>query len=221
MNAGVYVITAPSGKRYVGSAVNFARRWQVHRARLKAGTHHNRPLQAAYDKHGLEGLSFARLIVCRPEQAVMYEQIALDALRPELNVAPQAGNTLGYRHTEETRAKFATRRRRTYTFEQVVAQVAKVRRPMTPEQRAAHAERMSRRDYTVSAETREKLRQANLGKKLGPMSDEHKAKIGAANKGRKPSAAAAAARVGMKQSPETIAKRVAARSATMAARKAA
>lgn len=183
MKSGVYVITTPTGRRYIGSAVNFAERWRTHRYHLKAGTHHNAPLQAAWNKYGEAALRFAPIIVCAREQVVMYEQIAIDALRPEMNVAPVAGSTLGYRHTEETRAKFATRTRRQYTPEQIAAQAAKVRKPMSPEQRTAHAERMKRRDYTMKPETREKLRQANLGKKYGPMSEEHKAKISAARRG--------------------------------------
>lgn len=175
------MITTPSGRRYVGSAVDFAARWRVHRHHLRAGTHHNAPLQAAWNKHG-EALSFRPIIVCAPEHAVQYEQIAIDALRPEMNVAPTAGNTLGYRHSDETKAKFAARRRREYTPEQRAEQSRKMRRPLSPEQRARHADGVAKRDYTVSPETREKLRQARLGVKFGPMSPEHKAKISAARR---------------------------------------
>jgi hypothetical protein len=38
--------------------------------------------------------------------------------------------------------------------------------------------------YRMSPEAKEKMRAAKLGKRLGPQSDEHKAKIAAANKGR-------------------------------------
>jgi len=108
MKSGVYTITTPSGKVYVGSAVNFSRRWQTHRNRLRRSVHDNAKLQAAWDKYKGD-LVFAKIIVCAPEHVLLYEQIALDGLRPELNICKFAGNTLGYRHTEETKAKFAFR----------------------------------------------------------------------------------------------------------------
>jgi group I intron endonuclease len=109
--AGVYRVVAPDGRFYVGSAVNFASRWRVHRHHLRRGTHHNRALQAITAKHGVDALMFERLIICAPADVVMYEQAAIDALRPALNAAPVAGNTLGYKHTEETKAAFALRRK--------------------------------------------------------------------------------------------------------------
>jgi group I intron endonuclease len=109
--SGVYRITVPDGRFYVGSAVHFGRRWSVHRHRLGRGTHHNPALQAIAAKHGVDALRFERLIVCAPVDAVSYEQAAMDALRPALNAAPVAGSTLGYRHREDTKAAFASRRR--------------------------------------------------------------------------------------------------------------
>jgi group I intron endonuclease len=111
VQSGVYTITSPSGKVYVGSAVNFSRRWAVHRCRLKKRTHDNAKLQAAYEKYGLEGPRFAPIIIYHPEHAVMYEQIAMDALKPQYNIARIAGRTTGYRHTEATKAKFHLRPR--------------------------------------------------------------------------------------------------------------
>ena len=155
----------------------------------------------------------------------MYEQIAMNALKPELNVAPVAGSTLGYRHTEETKAKFATRKRRNYTPEQRAAQAAKVRKPLSLEKYSAHVERMALlRGREVSQEARDKISEANKGKKRGPCSDEQKAKISAANAGRKPSQAAldasAALRKGVKQDPQMVARRIAKAVATKAAKNA-
>lgn len=172
-NAGVYIITAPSGRQYVGSAVNFNSRWSAHRHHLQAGTHHSSKLQAAWKKYGNQ-LRFDRLIICAREHVVMYEQIAIDALRPALNVAPIAGSSLGYRHTEETKAKFSERKKA---------------RKDTPACLASYA-----------------------AKRGVPLSEEHKAKVRAANLGAKRSDAArasmSAAQMGKKQSAETIEKRV-------------
>lgn len=108
MISGVYTITTPSGKVYVGSAVNFSRRWHVHKSRLRRKTHDNAKLQAALDKYG-EKLEFKKIIICARDHVVLYEQLAIDAINPELNICRIAGSTLGYRHTEETKEKFGSR----------------------------------------------------------------------------------------------------------------
>ena len=110
MKSGVYQITTPSGKRYIGSAVDLKSRWRVHKHHLRMGTHCNALLQAAWNKYGND-ISFEVLLFCSRENVVFYEQLSLDALQPELNVAKFAGNTLGYKHTEETKSKFHLRKK--------------------------------------------------------------------------------------------------------------
>jgi group I intron endonuclease len=184
MRSGVYQITTPAGRRYVGSARDFPVRFSSHRVKLKARTHPNKILQAAWDKYG-DSLKWEPIIYCAKDQVLLYEQIALDALSPEMNVLRVAGSSVGYRHTPETLEKFKARRQREYTPEQRALQSQKMRRPLSPEKYAALCERAARRRGTpMSEEQKEKLRAANIGKKYGPMSDEHKAKIGAANKAR-------------------------------------
>jgi group I intron endonuclease len=180
MNAGVYTITSPSGGVYVGSAVDFTARWRVHRHHLRCGTHHNIKLQNAAAKYGVDALIFKKLIVCLPDNAVMYEQIAIDALCPRYNIARVAGRTTGYRHTNETKEIFKSRR----------PSYGNLGKRQTDEARAkiSAAKRgvpnIAARGRVLSDETKEKLRAAATGKKYGPMSAEHKAKIGAANKAR-------------------------------------
>jgi hypothetical protein len=41
-----------TGEVYVGSTCNLTERWAAHRARLRAGTHVNEQLQAAWDAYG-------------------------------------------------------------------------------------------------------------------------------------------------------------------------
>ena len=165
-NSGVYTITAPSGRQYVGSAVNFNSRWSVHRYHLQAGTHHSRKLQAAWNKYG-EQLRFDRLLICAREHVVMYEQLAIDALRPALNVAPMAGSSLGYRHTQETKARFNER---------------KQARKDTPACLAAMA---ARRGVPLSEEHKAKVQAAKIGVKR---SDAARASMSAAQMGKKQSA---------------------------------
>lgn len=222
MSAGVYQIVAPSGRRYIGSAVNFDSRWRVHRHHLRKGTHHSMPLQAAWNKYGSQ-LRFEKLLICNRENVVFYEQIAIDGLHPEMNVSPTAGNSLGYKHTPETKEKFHKRKTRSYSDEHKEAlrnRMKALAKTRTPEWYAWRASKVVHKPWT--AERLEAHGKARLGKKLGPMSDEHKAKIGDANRGRRPCALAIAksieTRKGIKQSPEHIAKRVASLKATCAKR---
>lgn len=164
MVAGVYTITSPSGGTYVGSAVDFASRWSVHRHHLRKGTHHNIKLQNAAAKYGIASLVFKKLIVCLPEHAVMYEQIAIDALCPRYNVARIAGSTAGYKHTNATKAQFHLRKKagRSEETRALISAAHKGRR-LTDEHRenVAAANRGAKR----SDEAKNAMRQAQLGKK--------------------------------------------------------
>jgi group I intron endonuclease len=56
--SGIYQIkNLVSGKLYVGSAVNIARRWNGHVSDLNAQKHRNQILQRSWDKYGCNPLS--------------------------------------------------------------------------------------------------------------------------------------------------------------------
>lgn len=99
--SGVYQITCkPTGKIYVGSAVQFRRRWSLHRVQLRQGTHHSPHLQNAWNKHGADAFEFKVLLVCAPEMVVFYEQVMMDALKPSFNICPVAGSNIGMKHSD-------------------------------------------------------------------------------------------------------------------------
>jgi len=116
MKSGVYVIqNLRTNKVYVGSAVDFVARKRVHMSQLRNGRHHCAHLQSAWDKEGAGAFEFKPIIVCSVEQRLMYEQIAIDAYdacnrERGYNAAPTAGGVLGYKHTEESRAKIREKR---------------------------------------------------------------------------------------------------------------
>lgn len=109
--SGVYLIrNTSSGKVYVGSAKRFNFRWNTHRSFLRKGAHHSPHLQAAWNKYGETSFVFERLLVCSPENAVMYEQAMIDGYKAAdrrfgYNARPTAESMLGYKHTPATRAK--------------------------------------------------------------------------------------------------------------------
>jgi len=107
LNSGIYSISAPSGNQYIGSAVNFIKRWSRHRRDLQKGIHCNPGLQNAYNKYGLDALEFRKLLICSRDNVIFYEQRALDVLLPKYNSAKVAGNCSGVVHTEETRRKLS------------------------------------------------------------------------------------------------------------------
>jgi len=104
---GIYAITAPSGSKYIGSAVDFGLRWKQHLYHLRAGKHHNAPLQKAYAKYGEAALVFSKLLICSKENLLMYEQIVIDATSPEYNICRVAGSQLGVKKSAETRLKMS------------------------------------------------------------------------------------------------------------------
>jgi len=105
MKSGIYTITSPSGGQYVGSAVDVGARLSRHKGNLKNEKYPNHPLQHAANKYGIENLVFSRLIICRIEDLLMFEQKAIDILKPQYNISPKAGSQLGYRHTAEARIR--------------------------------------------------------------------------------------------------------------------
>lgn len=116
MDTGVYTIThLASGRLYIGSASNFARRWRVHKCLLNKGQHHSAPLQAAWNKYGESAFAFKPLMVCAPENIIFYEQRAIDVYKATdrllgFNVMPVAGSRAGSVHSESTKLKIKTKR---------------------------------------------------------------------------------------------------------------
>lgn len=203
--AGVYQIrNTETGKRYVGSSVYLQKRWWTHLRDLNLGTHHCEHLQRSWKKRGGEGFVFEPLLYCLPAQAVWYEQQLIDALLPEFNTCQTAGSCLGIKLTAEHKAKIGNAHRGMKRTEQTKANISKGQkgRKLSAEQIqkmkewAARPEN-SRARKPLSAEHREAIRQGSLRKVMTPehlakleqarrrpASDEKKAKISQALRGR-------------------------------------
>lgn len=94
-DCGIYTITSPSGSQYVGSAVNFERRWAKHRTELRGNAHGNSKLTRAFAKYGIDRLIFAKILICDKADLLTYEQIAIDVMKPEYNICKIANSRLG------------------------------------------------------------------------------------------------------------------------------
>ena len=110
MNTGIYAIeNTVNGKMYVGSAANLKSRKNSHSSLLRKGTHTNEKLQRSYNKHGEEAFKIRTLLVCRREDLLFYEQLAIDkfnAVKSGYNIAPIAGSPLGVKRTPEAKANY-------------------------------------------------------------------------------------------------------------------
>jgi group I intron endonuclease len=153
IRSAIYRFVSPSGRCYVGSAVDYPKRRRDHLHLLRKGRHHSLKLQNAWNKYG-EQLVFELLeLVPDLSKLVSREQYHMDALdvyRSGYNMAPLAGSTLGRRHSEETKQ-----------------QLREIN--LRPEYRAAHS--AVHKGKTVSAETREKQARVKVGR---PWKEERK-----------------------------------------------
>ena len=211
---GIYaIVNTLNGHFYIGSAVNLANRKREHFGDLRKDKHPNPRLQNSYNRDGANAFRFA--IVERVEHAetlIMFEQHYIDNLRPEYNLAPIAGSTLGVKYSEESKAKLSAARRAypgladDLARATEAARIANTGRKLSPEHldklrgrkhTPESIERMSiaQRERERSPEEIERLRTLNIGRVHTPESREN---MGAPKRGRK-------------QSPEHIEKRSAAR----------
>ena len=207
MACGVYEIRSPSGRRYIGSAIDIRRRWHQHRTELRCKRHGNSRLQAAWNKYGENAMEFSVIIVCRAEDRAMFEQKCLDHLLPKYNLSPTVGSTLGMPVRQISRdrmraAQLGKKQSQETLAKRAVHLVGRRVSPETKVKMAAQAgwkhtekakEKMRGRNF--SADHREKMRLAAIGRirHTTPHSDATKAVLSAALKG-KP------------RSPESVAK---------------
>jgi group I intron endonuclease len=204
MQPGIYKIeNRENGKVYIGSAVNLEKRLKHHRSRLRNRSHKNAHLQAAWNKYGESAFAFSTLLLCSRQNLMFYEQGCIDgfsAVEDGYNIDPIAGSTIGRAPNPERVAKMAATKRGVPKSPEALAAhreamrrpevcaklstscKAAIRKPKTAEHiRNAALAQLGR---VVAEGTREKLRLANLGKKKGPHSEETRAKISIAQKGR-------------------------------------
>ena len=106
--SGVYeIVCLSTGKRYIGSAKHFSKRWNVHTKCLKKQKNHSRYLQNAWNKYGKDAFKFNILLVCDPSDRLFYEQRLIDGMNPEFNICKVVGTTEGMKHTEDALVKMS------------------------------------------------------------------------------------------------------------------
>ena len=108
---GIYRITcAPTGKIYIGSAVNLRWRRKTHFRTLQRNEHRNPKLQNAWNKYGPDNFTFEVLeLVLLPEMLTAREQYWFEKLKPfgskGFNLDRVAGSSLGRVVSQASREK--------------------------------------------------------------------------------------------------------------------
>jgi len=103
----IYCITNKiTGKRYIGSALDFYGRKRTHLSKLRRGVHHSPYLQRSWDKYKEENFDFIVLeLVEKREDLIQREQWWIDNTPSEYNACKIAGSSLGIKRRPETKEK--------------------------------------------------------------------------------------------------------------------
>jgi group I intron endonuclease len=138
--SGIYGIRSLSHPErvYIGSAINIKRRFNEHRSNLSLNKHGSPKLQHHYNKHGLNDLTFEVIVKCEKQDLIKAEQMFIDLYHPWFNICVTAGNRLGMRHTEKTKAQI--RLAKSNTSQETIEKIRKAALNRSPE---SH-ERMSK-----------------------------------------------------------------------------
>lgn len=147
LTSGIYsILNVDTNKFYIGSAVNFNKRWNLHKYKLNQNIHENRYLQAAWLKYGKEAFEFKILeYVCGKSQLIYKEQTWIDYTNCcnrsiGYNLAPTANSQLGVKRSDETKARISASKvgiSKTFTIEHKInLSIAARRTPKSKEHRA-------------------------------------------------------------------------------------
>ena len=127
MNSGIYqIMNKRNYHMYIGSAVDFNKRWNEHKLSLRKNKHHCKYLQNAWNKDGEDSFEFSEIEFVDRRELIDKEQYYFDLLKPEYNSCRTAGSTMGaefykseeyktkknnairgFKHTSENKKKFS------------------------------------------------------------------------------------------------------------------
>jgi group I intron endonuclease len=106
--AGVYKIyNIITGGFYIGSTINFHKRFYDHRKDLRRQKHTNRHLQNAYNKYGEENFVFEILLWCDAKDKDFWENKLIEIQNPTYNIRLHADTNVGTKRTPETCARIS------------------------------------------------------------------------------------------------------------------
>lgn len=177
MISGVYeIVNINNGHRYIGGSVNLYKRMKYHYWELNGNKHYNPHLQNAWNKYGTGSFEFNILLYCDRDDVRMFEQRALDGLKPEYNIAPDA-TVQGCRLAEDTKRKIGNALKGYKHSEEMKAKMSAIMMGNN------HGAGCKGKRHTE--ETKKKISATKTGRKFPPHSDIHKQRISTTLKGHK------------------------------------
>ena len=185
--SGVYEIrNTLNGHRYIGSSTVVTVRMHRHKIALEKCGHGNRHLQRAWDKYGSENFVLRPILYCDLENALLYEQMCLDAFHPEYNIAIDARASgrglqlsLGRVLSDETKERISNEIKGWWQDnDEARLRLSERRTGSVASEETRQKQRES--NHGISAETRLKMADTLRGV---PKSEEHRRKIGDAHRG--------------------------------------
>lgn len=174
--SGIYKITCvPTGKFYIGSAVNLYNRKAMHWSTAKSGKHKNPYLQNAWNKYGETEFSFEVLELTAKSDLLIREQYWLDEThvcdrKIGFNACGIAGSPLGLKRGIEAKQRMSDAAKRRIRYPNSpehrnnisLGKKGKYKKPLTIAHRNAISESNIGRKH--SAETRKKIGDKHRGK---------------------------------------------------------
>ena len=172
MKSGIYqIICLTNTKVYIGSSVAIEKRWNEHRSDLRRNVHHSQHLQRAWNKYGEDVFVFEIIETVERDSLLKREQYYLDNLKPwdrsiGFNSCKRAENTLGFRHTKDSKRKMSLSRKGRKHTEETKRKMSEAQkgRKFSEESRKKMSESAKRR-RKISEETRKKMSKAQKGRK--------------------------------------------------------
>lgn len=111
IKSGIYAITnKTNGKMYIGQSGDLHHRLTAHRSYLRRGAHHNRHLQASWNKYGEDNFEFSVLEECGLEELDSKEQYYIDKFNSMLfgyNRTLGGDGIQGHKMSEESRRRMS------------------------------------------------------------------------------------------------------------------
>lgn len=100
--SGIYLIkNLINNKFYIGSTINFRKRYNNHIYSSKKNKNGCTYLQKSFLKYGIENFSFEIIEISNLENLIKREQLYINLLKPNYNIAKVAGSCLGVKRSEE------------------------------------------------------------------------------------------------------------------------